>query len=398
MEQTPTPFLLRLTPLPKPRFLPPPLLPNLKCLAQPPLEGQELRLVDRFRNEGWNTDFERRTISYSAVLSGGVRRDGIPSIDNPLFATVSQGLPYLEDMEPVVAVEYNGEAKAYSLNILTRHEIVNDELGGKKISVTYCPLCNSAIVFDRIVDGRELTFGVSGKLRNSDLIMYDRQTESWWQQFTGEALAGEYADPQTSLDVVPSYITSWLEFKRRYSDGLALRRDPGYPESSYLRPFYAGYDSSGLFPFLFRGEVDDVLGATDRVLSIEVGEALRAYSWEFLTENPVLNDELAGQKFVTFFDDGTLSSFRTENLETHASGSAAAFIPEARGMNLTFMLTDNGIVDTETGTVWSSVGKALEGELSGESLQPVVHGNHFWFAWNAFAPDAPLVTAATPAS
>ena len=147
----------------------------------------------RFRTAGWRTDFSRHTVPYSEIMSGGVPRDGIPPLDNPSFVTQDEADDYVEDQEPVVVFEANGEAKAYPLQILTWHEIVNDEVGGLPVSVTYCPLCNSAVAFDRRLDGVVYDFGTSGNLRNSDLVMWDRQTESWWQQLTGEAIVGELA-------------------------------------------------------------------------------------------------------------------------------------------------------------------------------------------------------------
>ena len=136
----------------------------------------------------WQTNWERRLISTDELLSGGPPRDGIPSIDDPQFVTATEAEEWIFGNEPVIAVEINGEARAYPLQILTWHEIVNDTLGDVPIIITFCPLCNSAIVFERTLDGESVEFGTSGLLRNSDLVMYDRQTETLWQQFTGEAL------------------------------------------------------------------------------------------------------------------------------------------------------------------------------------------------------------------
>ena len=134
-----------------------------------------------------NTDFSRHSVDLAEIMSGGPPKDGIPSIDDPRFVPVSE-VTDLTDTEPVIGVTVNGEARAYPLGIITRHEIVNDTIGGVPVTVTYCPLCNSSIVFDRRVDGQVLDFGTTGKLRNSDLVMYDRQTESWWQQFSGKEI------------------------------------------------------------------------------------------------------------------------------------------------------------------------------------------------------------------
>jgi hypothetical protein len=159
-----------------------------------------------FLSSGWLTDFERYSVSFSDILSGGVPRDGIPPIDNPEFGFAKNEPSYMRDDEPVIALEIDGQAKAYPLLIMTRHEIVNDTLAGVPVAVTYCPLCNSAIVFDRRVSKQVLDFGVSGLLRNSDLIMWDRQTQSWWQQLEGEAIVGEYTG--TQLELIPAQLVA----------------------------------------------------------------------------------------------------------------------------------------------------------------------------------------------
>jgi hypothetical protein len=133
----------------------------------------------------WNTNWHRHTVDYAEIISGGPPRDGIPSIDAPLFSTPADAAEWLAGNEPVIAVALAGVARAYPLQILTWHEIVNDTLGGVPVLVTFCPLCNSALVFDRRLDGEVYEFGTSGLLRHSDLIMYDRTSESLWQQLTG---------------------------------------------------------------------------------------------------------------------------------------------------------------------------------------------------------------------
>ena len=141
----------------------------------------------RFSTRGWQTDFSLHTVPYDEFLSGGVPRDGIPPLDEPQFDSIADADRWLDDVQPVVSLEINGTARAYPLAILTWHEIANDTLGGVPVSVTFCPLCNSAVAFDRRVGDATLDFGVSGNLRHSDLVMWDRQTESWWQQLTGRA-------------------------------------------------------------------------------------------------------------------------------------------------------------------------------------------------------------------
>lgn len=140
--------------------------------------------------EGWKTDFSKSSVPFEEIISGGPPRDGIPSIDDPQFVKASD-VTDIDAREPVIQFGLGDDIRAYPLRALTWHEIANDTVDGTPVAVTYCPLCNAAIVFDRRVQGSVLEFGTTGKLRNSDLVMYDRQTESWWQQFTGDAIVGE---------------------------------------------------------------------------------------------------------------------------------------------------------------------------------------------------------------
>jgi hypothetical protein len=208
------------------------------------------------------TDFSQSAVPFDEIFSGGVPKDGIPPIDNPRFAPIAEVDRLYTGTEPVITVNVNGAARAYPLGILMTHEIVNDELGGKPITVTYCPLCNSAIVFDRNVNGKVFDFGVSGKLRNSDLVMWDRQTESWWQQFTGEGIVGEMTG--TQLTMLPVRVESFDKFKGRFPDGEVLLSPRGGPG---FNP-YAGYDTSPQ-PFLYRGTFPEGIRPLNYVLAVE---------------------------------------------------------------------------------------------------------------------------------
>ncbi|QXT38665.1 DUF3179 domain-containing protein [Gymnodinialimonas ceratoperidinii] len=200
---------------------------------------------------GWpNTDFSTATVDLSEVHSGGVPRDGIPALDAPRMIPAGEETA-LEGAEPVLTVALDGApARAYPLRYLTWHEIVNDMVGDLPIAVTYCPLCNSAMVFDRRVAGEVLSFGVSGNLRHSDMIMFDRQTESWWQQAIGEGIAGVHAGAE--LAQLPGWLESWDSFRQAYPEGLVMAEPRGY-RRPYGRNPYVGYDSSG-WPFLYSGE------------------------------------------------------------------------------------------------------------------------------------------------
>ena len=204
-----------------------------------------------WRHEWPNTDFEKTNVdNWAEILSGGPPRDGIPALSDPQFIRANEETK-IEDREPVVTVEIEGEIpRTYPLRYLTWHEIVNDEVGGVPYAVTYCPLCNSVPVFDRRVNGRLLIFGVTGKLRDSNLIMYDRETESWWQQATGDGIVGEMTGAE--LTQIPSWQESWAEFKERHPEGLVMAQ-PAYPRT-YGRNPYVSYDSASR-PFLYNGEL-----------------------------------------------------------------------------------------------------------------------------------------------
>ncbi|QTN35405.1 DUF3179 domain-containing protein [Cognatishimia activa] len=197
-----------------------------------------------------NTDFEQTSIEdWTEILSGGPPKDGIPAIDDPVMVPIKEGAQ-IGEREPVITVEIEGELpRAYPIRYLTWHEIVNDQVGDLPIAVTFCPLCNSGITFDRRVGDGVLSFGVSGKLRNSDMVMYDRETESWWQQAIGTGIVGEMNGVE--LTTLPTWMESWRQFAERNPDGLVMA------EPRFGRPYgrnpYVNYDSSAR-PFLYQGE------------------------------------------------------------------------------------------------------------------------------------------------
>ena len=197
-----------------------------------------------------DTDFSKSSVPFAEIFSGGPPKDGIPAITGPTMKPVSEET-VLAPREPVVVLEMAGEIpRAYPIRYLTWHEIVNDRVGATPVAVTFCPLCNSAVTFDTRVGDRELEFGVSGKLRNSDMIMYDRQTESWWQQFIGTGVVGEMTGAK--LTVLPSWLEDWKSYSERHPDGLVMAQPTGH-RRDYGRNPYANYDRSD-WPFLYRGE------------------------------------------------------------------------------------------------------------------------------------------------
>lgn len=338
-----------------------------------------------FNPTGWKTDFTRHSVPLSEISSGGPPRDGIPPIDAPQFVSFAEADGWLKDREPVVVFVLGGEARAYPLQVLIWHEIVNDVVASTPVIITFCPLCNTAIAFDRRVPGYgALRFGTTGNLRHSDLVMWDDKTESWWQQITGEAIVGTLTG--TRLKMLPASITSYAEFKAAYPRGVVLSRDTGYARPYGANP-YVGYDDINDRPFLFRGQVDPRLRPMERVVTVELNGEAVAYPFSLLEQRRLVADVVGGQPIVVFWTGGTASALDQGTIaQSRDVGSAAVFLPRAGGRPLTFQARGDEIYDRETGSRWSVLGRALEGPLAGEELQPVVHGNHFWFAWAVFKP------------
>lgn len=347
------------------------------------LVGEDIVKLD----SGLATNFCLHNVDYREILSGGPPPDGIAPIDNPTFETLAEGDTWLSDNHPVIALVVGGEARAYPLGILMFHEIANDEIAGVPVAVTFCPLCNAGIVFNREVNGEVLRFGVSGNLRNSDLIMWDNQTLSWWQQFTGEAIVGELIGAQ--LDIIPAQMVAWRDFKTAYPDGVVLANNG----RDYDVNPYTGYDSLSQ-PFLFRdknGEPaapDPRLPALERVLGYAADDTAVAYPLSTIAAVGVIADTINGQDVVIFYEPGAASALDNSTISASREvGAVGMFSPQVEGQRLTFNYNDGMITDNETGSEWDIFGRAVSGELAGAQLEPVESHTHFWFAWAAFRPD-----------
>ena len=332
------------------------------------------------------TDFSKHSVPLGEFHSGGPGRDGIPPIDEPKPTSQSEAERWLAGREPVLAVEIGGRARAYPVQILIWHEIANDHLGGRPIAVTYCPLCNSSLVFDRRVAGRTLSFGTTGNLRRSDLVMWDRQTESWWQQLTGEAVVGELTG--TRLRALPSQTLSWADFKRRYPRGDVLSRDTGV-ERDYGSNPYEGYDQPGTEPFLLGAKPDDRLPPKERVAAVFAGGETAVYPFSRLAREAVVNDEVGDSPIVVFYKRGVASALDRESIGASRDvGTAAAFGRRVGERTLTFEEREGRFADEQTGSTWDITGRATAGRLRGTRLAAVRHDQQFWFALAAFVPGA----------
>jgi hypothetical protein len=333
-------------------------------------------------------DVPEPLVAEDDLLAGGPPPDGIPPVDEPRFLDVGE-VDFLADSEPVLAVEVGGEARAYPVQIMIWHEIVNDRFGDVPVSVTYCPLCNTAVAFDRRSGDRVLTFSTSGMLYRSALVMYDRQTESLWSHFDGTAIAGTMTG--TELTTLPVATVSWKDWREAHPDGLVLSRDTG-EERPYGENPYPGYDDVESDPFLFDGEVDGRLAAKERVVGFGLDDRPTAILHSALAERGVLEVEVAGRPAVAWSLPGTASALDTfEVADGRDVGATGVFLTEVDGRVLRFRRDGEGFVDEATGSRWSVLGVAEAGPLMGARLEPVEHVDTFWFAWAAFSPDTVLL-------
>lgn len=339
----------------------------------------------------WETNTNKATIDLDELKRGGPPKDGIPSVDNPQFIAIDEAESWIADKEPVIAVEYKGAVRAYPLQVLIWHEIVNDRINGDPILVTFCPLCYSALVFDRSIDGETLEFGVSGFLRHSDLVMFDRKTETLWQQFTGKAIVGDYVG--RTLEQIPSQIISFSQYKKNYPDGGVLSKETGY-QRNYGRNPYTGYDDINNTPLFGAGnDDDDRLPPMEKVIGVKLEEQHKAYPYSISRIEQVMNDRVGDTPLLIIHTEGATSAMDAARIaESKESGSTGVFKRVVDDKELTFSIENGNIMDEQTQSTWSVTGEAIEGEYKGKHLEAVTHGDYFAFAWLVFWPETEIYT------
>lgn len=343
----------------------------------------------------WKTDSLKASVPLSEIQIV-LPKGSFPTLDAPKFVSREEGEKMFFKNEPVIAVEINGNVKAYSLNVLTMHEIANDQLNGKNILVTYCPLCNSGIVYNRdvTINGKTetLEFEASGMLRNSDMVMLDRKTETLWQQLIGTAIVGAYNE--TQLETIPSIIISVEEFFMRYPFGEIMSKDTGFDSEKYYgKNPYIGYDTreNPRDQFFNSDKVDQRLPAMERVVDIEDDGDYKIYTFTIAQKKGVINDTFKNKPIVLFYQEGAVSILDTEQIsESKNVGSVTIFNSIVDGEKLTFIKNQNGFVDTKTKSTWDITGYCTSGKLKGKQLQIRPHSNHFAFAWLAFYPESEI--------
>ena len=337
-------------------------------------------------------EFPDPLVPIEEIISGGPPPDGIPPIENPVFLPVAENLEILDPNEPVVALVIDGDARAYPIRAMVWHEIVNDVVGGVPVSVTYCPLCNSAVTYVREIQGVETTFGTSGRLFASALVMYDRATESLWTHYDGRAVVGVLTG--TQLESVPSPLLSWGDFRANHPTGQILDWTQTGHNRDYGRNPYYGYDDPSTQPFLFRGTVDERAVAKQRVVGVAVDGAAAAFVLEAVSGGVAMatNTTVGERPVVILWKAGQSSALDTvDQVNGKDVGSVGVFDPTVEGEVLTFFAEGDSFVDEQTSSVWSITGEAVDGPLAGSQLQRLDHLDTFWFAWATYQPDTILV-------
>lgn len=283
-------------------------------------------------------DLTGALIPVDEILSGGPPRDGIPAINEPKFESADEA-DWLRDKDRVLALVIQGQARAYPIRILNWHEIVNDKVGDQRFAVTYCPLCGTGVVFAANIANTSLQFGVSGLLYNSDVLLYDRNTESLWSQIMGKAIAGKLKG--TLLPQIPVAHTTWKDWVTNHPDTLVLSRDTG-SRRNYRNSPYAGYEKTRRLYFKVSHKSPANYHPKERVIGVEINGHFKAYPYKELSKN-----------------------------------GKAEFTDSFAGSNLKISWNE----EAQSGNITNTDGKAL----------PVISG--YWFAWFTFHPETEIYTA-----
>jgi len=279
------------------------------------------------------SDGTKYIIDPKDIRGGGPPKDGIPSIDNPKFVSVQDADEWIADNELVLAMIYKGVKRVYPLQVLVWHEIVNDEIAGDPILITYCPLCGSGIAYERTINGEVVEFGTSGKLYNSNLVMYDRKTDTYWQQIDGKAIVGELTGMELKEISVDTVV--WRDWKKAHPDSEVLSQDTGFRRNYGRDPYGSYYEDSFLF-FPVENQ-DNRIHAKTPVVGIEIDGAFKAYRESDLKETPIIEDTINEVNIkLERLEDGRI---KITNLDTN---------------------------------------------------EEIVKENDFWFAWYAFHPETEL--------
>ena len=331
-----------------------------------------------------NNDTAKQIIPLDQIVSGGPPRDGIPSIGNPKFVSTEEASSnFLQGSDLVIGLEINGDVRAYPLKILVWHEIVNDDVGGTPVAVTYCPLCFTSQVFNRTIDGQVVEFGTSGKLYNSNLVMYDRTSESLWSQAMAKGIVGKHAGKD--LQRIPFDVAAWNEWKKVHPESKVLSTDTGFGRPYGVDPYGNYYTQPNiLFPVSHK---DDRLGPKEIVIGLEDNGNYKAYRISDIENKKVVNDAIGNKQIaLVSLEPFMVRVFDRSILQLESSGS------QVTTLQLEYESSSNLLVDKQTGTKWNFDGRAVEGRMDGKSLTRLPLDEGFWFSWVTFHPNTEVYT------
>lgn len=356
-----------------------------------------LQRAREWRGQGWNTSFQIASVALTEVHTSSLQRFRAEPIDAPRFVDVPAADALLDPRDPVIVLASASEARAYPLRILLWHEVVNDLIDGQPLLVTYDPRTNAAQVYERRLLGAAMRFRAADALHRGGRLLWDTLTQSWWRQFTGEAIVGDYTGLR--LQPRPSLLVSYAEFRQSFPEGRVLgpkSRPERDDTSDYGAANYPGIDRSPEPPPFFDGVLDPRLPPTARVLALELNGEAAAFDFGRLADRRVVNEDISGVPVVALWTPGALSVLDTPRIvDARDVGMAAAHGRQVDGRALTFEFADGAFRDRETGSVWSLSGHALSGRLTGAQLPLLVHNTPYWFAWAAHYPQTRLATSPT---
>jgi Protein of unknown function (DUF3179) len=322
-----------------------------------------------------STQDKNSIVPLDQIVSGGPPPDGIPSIDNPKFISIQEAEEFLKGSDLIVGLNINGDTRVYPLQILVWHEIVNDIVGNTPVAVTYCPLCFTNQVFNRTMnDGQILEFGTSGKLYNSNLVMYDRTTKSLWSQAMSQSVVGKLAG--VKLERIPFDVSYWKEWKQLYPDSKVLSRDTGFSRPYGVDPYGDYYTSKEeLFPI---AKHDDRLGLKEIVIGFENEGQYKAYRLQDAEKMKVINDQINTKPIALF----SMNAFMTRIFNPILEGQAT--------LQFEYNVINDTFIDKQTRSQWNFDGKAIDGQMKGKQLIRLPFDQGFWFEWTAFHPTTEL--------
>ncbi|GAX61753.1 hypothetical protein SCALIN_C27_0150 [Candidatus Scalindua japonica] len=304
-------------------------------------------------------------------IQNALPRDTIPAIKNPDFVHAEEA--GLDENEPVVGITINDENRAYSVYLLNHHEIVNDRIGDTAIAVTWCPLANLAVVYNREIDSKEYTFGVSGNLLKNTLVMFDYETESLWPIVYGESIKGTLTGKKLK-QISGCQKIPWGAWKKSHPDSLVLSHHGSRTVGYDVYGDYHKNEERGIFPAI---NIDQRLGVKANIIGIEIKGRHKAYPFYLFNNTPIITDEFQGVKLLVYRNNDT--------------GIINVYDRQLDGVVIDFAEKVNNTTDTVTNTTWDMEnGIGIKGNMKGRTLLPVNFLSVYWFVWADYFPDTEI--------